>query len=390
MLSFAAAHKTMLAHVRPLPTEEVPLDECAGRVLMTDISSDIDMPPFDKSAMDGYACRRADLPGPLRVLGSIPAGCVTDLVLEPGTCVEIMTGAPLPHEADCVVMVEHVRTDGDTIVRVQASGADNICRRAEDIATGQVVLRTGTLLGPAEVAVLAGAGATRVPVARRVRVGVLATGSELVTIDQLPSGAHIRDSNSHQLIAQLQTLGADAWRLGIVADEREMILAALATARRECDLVICSGGVSMGNLDLVPELLEASGFDLCFDSVAMQPGRPTVFGDTGDCYCCGLPGNPVSTFVVTELLLRPFIYALAGHAWYPRWHRSVLAVDVERRNARRQSALPVVWRDPLHVEPVAYHGSAHIHAYTAAQGLLILPIGTARLSAGSEIDVRSL
>lgn len=393
MITFDQALDCMLAAARPLAQECVPLAEALGRVLAEDVLSDVDMPPFAKSAMDGFACRRADLPGPFTVVEEIPAGRLPQKTIGAGEAARIMTGAPVPEGADCVLMIEETVSEADGRVRFAgARTADNICAQAEDVRRGEVVLARGSLLGPAHLAVLAAVGKTEVAVARRPRLSIIATGSELVAPEVVPSGALIRNSNSPQLLAQAQLAGAVATYYGIVADDPQATRDAIARARDENDVVVLSGGVSAGDFDYVPAALADCGYRILFDSVAMQPGRPTVFGERvdGQGWCVGLPGNPVSTYVIFELMLRPFLARLMGHALQPRWVEAELGEDIRRRNTKRQAALPVRFHGNATVRQIEYHGSGHIAAMTVAEGLVFLPVGCGELRQGSRVPVRLL
>ncbi len=391
MITFDKALARMLAAARPLGLEQVPFGETIGRVLAEDVRADTDMPPFAKSAMDGFACRRADLPGPLRVVEEIPAGRMPQHAIGPGEAARIMTGAPVPQGADCVLMIEDTVEETDGRVRFTGERtADNLCLRGEDVRQGEVVLPAGSLLGTAHLAVLAAVGKIEVAVARRPRVGIIATGSELVEPDDTPQGAMIRNSNSPQLLTQAALAGAAVKYYGIVADDPGATRAAIARARDENDVVVLSGGVSAGDFDYVPAALADCGYRIVFDSVAMQPGRPTVFGELADGvgWCVGLPGNPVSTYVIFELMLHPFLLGLQGHAWRPREVEAVLDEDVRRRNVKRQAAMPVRFSKPGRVRLIEYHGSGHIAAMTVAEGLVFLPVGCAELKAGERVRVR--
>ncbi|MFH0940105.1 MAG: gephyrin-like molybdotransferase Glp [Planctomycetota bacterium] len=389
MISFDEALRRVLTIARRLPAEPVALEACCGRVLAEDAQSDMDLPPFRKSAMDGYACRRTDLPGPLRVLESIAAGRMPAHAIETTTCSKIMTGAPLPNGADCVIMLEDTATGDDGRIRFTGrQTADNFCDQGEDAQAGDVVMRSGDMLGPAEVGVLATVGCVAPRVSRQPRVAIIATGSELCAAAERPSGAGIRDSNSHQLAAQICRIGAQVTRIGVVHDDETLITDSINRLRSSHDVLVLSGGVSTGDFDFVPGVLRRLGFELAFDSVAMQPGRPTIFGDDGSSYVCGLPGNPVSTFVVCELLLRPFLLALQGHVFKPRWVAARLATPIRRKRSARQLAVPVRFVTPETVEPVEYHGSAHIHAYTKADGFLLSPIGVSEILQGAAVHVR--
>lgn len=390
MITYDEAYDRMMAAVTLLPAETVALSEATGRILAEDIASDIDMPPFDKSAMDGYACRRADLAkGQLTVIEEIPAGAWPQKHVTEGTCARILTGAPLPLGADCVLMQEQTQREGDLVRIHKTETSDNLCRRAEDIRTGDVVLRRGERIAPAQIAVLATVGATRPSVIRQPHVAILATGSELVEPDARPSLAQIRNSNSWQLAAQVRAMGALPSYSGILEDREDIIAAAIEEAMLSSDLLLLSGGVSTGDYDLVPGILQKLGFTFSFDSVAMQPGRPTVFGRKGQIYCCGLPGNPVSTYVIFEILVKPFLYRLMGHDWQPLLVEARLSKPIFRRKAQRQANIPVRFLAPDLVEPIEYHGSAHINAMTQAQGIICIPVGQTTINEGECVRVRS-
>jgi len=390
MITFDEALARMQAAARPLPGERVSFEAAVGRVLAEDVHSDVDMPPFNKSAMDGFACRRADLPGPFAVVEEIPAGRLPQRAIGAFEAARIMTGAPVPQGADCVLMIEDTVTDPDGRVRFTGErSADNICAQAEDVRIGETVLARGSLLGPAHLAVLASVGEIAVAVARKPRVAIIATGSELVPASEKPHGALIRNSNSPQLCAQAALAGALPTYYGIVPDDPEATRATIRRARDENDVVVLSGGVSAGDFDYVPAALADCGYRIIFDSVAMQPGRPTVFGECDSGWCVGLPGNPVSTYVIFELLLKPFIYRLMGHDFQPRWIAAELGEDIRRRNTKRQASLPVRFVEPGVVRQIDYHGSGHIAAMTQAEALLILPVGCGELKQGSRVHVRS-
>ncbi len=393
MIPYDEALMKTLDAARLLPGEETTLEQSLGRVLARDVQSDVDIPPFDKSAMDGFACRRADLDQPLTMVDHIPAGKLPSHALGPGQCAEIMTGAAVSPGADCVVKVEDTAKNPDGRIRFNAAKTStNICYRGEDVRIGDTVLQCGARIGPAEIALLASVGCTRPWVACRPRVAVIPTGSELVEPHRKPEGAMIRNSNSHQLCAQVTAMGATAWYDGIAGDQQAVIHSAIENAAAEKDLLLLSGGVSVGVYDLVPGILKANGFELLFESVAMKPGKPTVFGlrDDGQrrVYCCGLPGNPVSTYVIFEILVKPFLYALMGHAYQPTIVPARLKESISRKKTVRQSSIPVRLLAGGTAEPIKYHGSAHIHAMCKAHGIVTVPVGVGKLEKGQVVDVR--
>lgn len=391
MITYDEAYRRMMATALPLPAETIGLSDAPGRILAEDVISDIDMPPFNKSGMDGYACRREDLPlGELRIIEEIPAGVWPQKTVTTGTCARILTGAPVPEGADCVVMQEQTARHGDLVQVRHAETANNICRRAEDIHAGDVVLRRGVKITPAHVAVLATVGAAHLNVARRPRVSIMATGSELVEPATRPDRARIRNSNAWQLAAQVREMGATADYCGILADREETIRSAIEQAMQTSDLLLLSGGVSTGDYDLVPGILQKLGFSFEFDSVAIQPGRPTVFGKKDAIYCFGLPGNPVATFLIFEILVKPFLYRLAGHDYQPMTVEARLTQPLRRKKTHRQGSIPVRFTAPGEVEPVEYHGTAHINAMAPAHGFLFIPIGQTGFERGDLVRVRLL
>lgn len=390
MITLDEALARMMAVAQTMPGETVALTEATGRILAAGVYADVDMPPFDKSAMDGYACRRENLADGvlLDVIEEIPAGAWPRKAVRPGTCSRILTGAPVPEGADCVIRQEQTERQGARLRIVRADTPDNICRKAEDIRNGDRVLDAGEPITPARLAVLAAVGCVMPRVACRPRVTVLATGNEIVEPHCRPAGAQIRNSNSYQLGAQLERTGVAGRYAGIVKDDLEELVEKIEQAKEKSDLVLVSGGVSEGNYDFVPEAFRRCGYRLLFESVAIQPGRPTVFGTDGRSFCCGLPGNPVSTFVVFEILLKPFLYAMMGRRDHISLVAAVLAKTVRRRKADRQSILPVRFVEPGRVEAVEYHGSAHVSALSQADALLTIPAGVSEIKEGTAIHVR--
>ncbi|UCG59416.1 MAG: molybdopterin molybdotransferase MoeA [Phycisphaerales bacterium] len=388
MLTLEEALEMVLSSARQLGSERVDLAVALNRILAEDVTSDIDVPPFDRSAMDGYACRRTDLASELLVVETIRAGCAPRETVGPNQCSKIMTGAVVPQGADCVIMKEYTDAPRESAVRfVGDKTADNICLKGEDIGAGEVVLRGGTRIRPQHIATLATVGCTHPLVSEQPKVGILSTGDELVKPDEKPGYSQIRESNSHQLSAQIGQIGGMARNYGIVPDHRQDTDKALREAMAENDVVILSGGVSAGDYDFVPDVMTQIGINVLFRKIAIKPGKPTVFGVWDDVYCFGLPGNPVSSFVVFELLVKPFMYRLMGHDYRPPRVRVSLATKVSRRKTERRSWIPVVIMDDLRAEPVEYHGSADIRALADAHGLISLDIGVAEIPEGTTVWV---
>ncbi len=398
MISFDDALRTVLDRARRLDPERVALHEALGRVLAEDIASDVDMPPFDKSAMDGFAVVAADLaqvPATLPVVQDIPAGAMPSEPIRPGQCARIMTGAPVPGGADTVVRVEDTEPGPPpnhvTFLKPTDKGK-NICWHAEDVSTGDVVLRAGHVIRAPETALLASCGRVHVSVHQQPRIAVLSTGNEVVPVDCVPEPGQIRDANSHYVVARLERLGIEAVSLGIARDEETDLRQAIREGL-ESDVLVLSGGVSMGDYDLVPGILKELGTEILFDSVAMQPGRPTVFGLCGATCIFGLPGNPVSVLVASELLLVPAMRAMMGHDEVSSPRRTVTLVERAKHRAGRIAHIPGLLaegEDGPTARPLPYHGSAHIHALSESNCLIVLPSDVPVLEPGSTAEVIEL
>ena len=391
MLSFEKAFEIVLKSAYLLGTECVDIAHVLNRVLAEDVKSDIDIPPFNKAAMDGYACRREDIANELAIIETIPAGVPAKKAIGPNQCARIMTGATVPKGADCVIMVEFAENPTENTVQFTGKEtAGNICTRAEDIKAGQTVLRKGALIKSRHIATLAAIGCANPCVAVRPRVAVIATGNELVAPAEKPRTSQIRDSNSFQLVAQAESVGAVTKNYGIVGDTKQDIDAAIGTAIAENDVVLVSGGVSVGDFDFVPDILKQNGFELMFEKIAIKPGKPTVFGVSKNVFCFGMPGHPVSGFVMCELLVKPFLYKLMGHDFTALEIKMPLGTSISRKKEARPSWIPVVITDEGTARPVEYHGSAHLNALCGADGLFCIPKGTAELEEGTMVSVRHI
>jgi molybdopterin molybdotransferase len=391
MLSYEDAFEKMMSKSRVLRTEHVDLENALGRILGQNVRSDIDMPPFNKAAMDGYACRREDLPYPMQVMESITAGQMPKKKIGKGQCSKILTGSPVPQGADCVIMVEFTKIDSDGKINFTGlNTADNICSRGEDIKSGELVVKSGEKLNSAHIATMAAAGITRPRVIVQPKVAVIATGSELVDINQKPVGAYIRDSNSYQIYAQLRSIDVPANRMGFVIDSEKAIAEVINKACRTHEIIIIAGGVSIGDFDIVPDVLKTCGFSFEFESVAISPGHPTIFGDNRTIWCFGLPGNPVANFIVFERFVKPFLYSVQGHDYSPAIVSATLQNDFIRKKSMFQSMFPVKFTSSSTVKSIPYHGAAHINSYTKADGLAIIPAGTLEIKTGSKINVQLL
>lgn len=374
MISSTDALEIILDTAKPLPTETVSLEDACGRVLAQEVTSDVDMPPFNKSAMDGYACKRAALPGPFRVIETIQAGAPPRKTISEGECAKIMTGACVPEGADCVVMVEHTKEDEQGNIHfTKEETATNICLAGEDVHTGDILLHRGIVLEPRHIAVLAASGCVQPEVACQPKVGIIATGNELVEPETVPGKSQIRNINGWQTRIQVKQISAAINYYGIVPDVEEKLDAVLKRAINENDVVIFSGGVSMGDYDFVPNIMAKNGIKILFDAIAMKPGKPTTFGVGPSVYCFGLPGNPVSAFLQCETFVKPLLYALMGHTFQAPWDSYPLAKTYRRKKADRESWVPVIRTPKGKIQPKTYHGSAHITSLADIFGFMVVP-----------------
>ena len=388
-LTFNHAFDTVLKTAPLCTSERIPLIEAAGRVLAADIRSDVNMPPMDLSTMDGYACRSQDRDRTLTVIETIAAGTVPAKTVTAGTCSRIMTGAPVPRGADTVVMFEDTVFDNkkETVTIVNNQENRNIRFHAEDVCKGDIVLQKGALIEAPHIAILSSVGKSLVRVTKKPRVGIIATGDELVEPNVRPRMGQIRNSNSYQLFAQVKQCGAEPIYFGIVKDDPTSLDKALKKALPKCEVLLLSGGVSMGDFDFVPQILKQNGITLQFEKIAIKPGKPTVYGTAGKKRLFGMPGNPVSTFVIFEILVKPFLYKMMGYSFKRMNIRLTCAKDITRKNADRQEFRPIFISADGMVEPFEYHGSAHIHAYTYADGIISIPADQKIIRAGTTIEV---
>lgn len=400
MISVEEALSIVLERAVRLPPETVDFLDAPGRVLAEDVVSDIDLPPFARSAVDGYALRVADvetLPARLRVVGTIPAGTYPSFRVGRGQAAQIMTGAPVPEGADAVQRVESTRSDDRTVEILETvSSGQNIAPRGSEVRRGACVLRAGTRVDPAAVAVAATVGKTRLNVGRRPRVAILATGDELVHPSEMPRPGQIRNSNGFSLLAQAQSVGAETTYLGVARDTEASLREPLRRGL-SYDVLLLSGGVSMGRFDLVEGVLQQLGVEILVSAVALKPGKPLVFGarpaEAGLVF--GLPGNPVSTMVTFELFVRPALAKMEGSASPCRsLVRAELVRPLSNRGPRR-AFLPG-WLAPdgvdgrLLAHPIETRGSGDIVAFSKANALLVVPEQRERLEAGEPLLVYPL
>lgn len=375
-------------------TERVPLAAAAGRVLAAPVVADRDQPPFARATRDGFACRAADLAkGRLRVVGQLRAGeAWTQGAIKPGEAVEIMTGAGAPAGADCVAMVEHVTVAEGHVglagTRELAPG-ENIVPAGAEARAGAVVVPAGRRVGVTETGAAAACGHAELTVFARPRVAILATGDELVEVTETPGAHQIRNSNSYSLAAQTRAAGGEPKILPIVQDDGAATERAIREAW-DCDLVLLTGGVSMGKFDFVEQALLALGADFFFTGARIQPGRPVVFGKLASAYFLGLPGNPVSTMVTFALFAAPLLRALGGESeCRPRFEMARLEEEVRVKTGLTRFLPAWVEGDVrgARVRRIAWQGSGDLAAAAKANGFLVVPETAELLAAGEIVTV---
>ena len=400
VLEFDRAMEVVLSHAAALAApgrERVELLAARGRVLGVDVAADRDQPPFDRSTRDGFAVRASDIAAGLElaVVGQLRAGEMwAGGPTASGTAIEIMTGAPMPVGVDAVVMVEHVQRVEERI-RIEAGrslrGGENVVPRGSEARVGQVVLPIGTVITAAEIALAAACGQAELNVFRRPRVAIVATGDELVELDEVPELQQIRNSNSYGLAALVEAAGGVAMRLPIARDVQAAVLAAIE-AGRGTGLLVLSGGVSMGQYDLVEEVLDSLGAEFFFTGVKMQPGKPVVFGrlpargEFPAQYFFGLPGNPISTQVTFHVFVEPLIRALCGAgARGPQFVQATLQEDVAGKIGLTR-LLPAQLED-VGVKLMGWQGSGDLAANARANCYALLPADRQSFAAGEVIRI---
>jgi molybdopterin molybdotransferase len=394
LLSIAAARELVRKAAQPLPAESVPIDDARDRVLAADVDAAGDVPPFPCSAMDGYAIKPGPAGRTLTVVGESRAGLPTDQPLGEGEAIRISTGGAIPAGATAVIPQENVdATNGEIIARTTVREGDHIRDRGEDMRAGTTVLMTGTVLGAAELGAAVAAGAGRLTVAKRPRVQVLSTGDELKAPGEPLGPGEIHNSNGPMLVALAEHQGAISAPAGRLPDDRAATEAGLSSALESADVVIVSGGVSVGPHDHVKPALASLGVEEVFWRVALQPGKPTWFGRRASTLVFGLPGNPVSAVVTFALFVQPALARLQGRAdEHPLYSEAVLATAV-RRNPDREQALRVrlePHNGRLVAIPNGPQGSHIVTSLLGADALALVPAGEGELEAGAAVALEPL
>lgn len=394
MLSYEEALEELLANVpKPKPIQ-VPLREALGRVLAAPVVADLDLPPFRKSFVDGFAVRSQDAgqaPVKLEVVGIIAAGDSNQPLVGTGQAAQIMTGAPVPPGADAVQMVEKTRQESESEVELlePVGLGENVAAKGSEVQFGETVLTQGRVVGSAETGVLATFGRAEVEIYAAPRIAVIPTGGELVEVDQKPKFGQIRNSNAYALWAQCRQLGVEATVFPPVPDEPDLVRRSVREGLHY-DLTIFTGGVSMGEYDYVPQVLAEEGVTVFFHKAAIKPGKPILVGRKNDHMIFGLPGNPVSAFVTFELFVRPAVRRWMGFKRHSlRKVSGELVTDATQKPGRKffKQAMTVWVEDRFKVRPIETRGSADLVAFSSANSLLILESDVAHLKAGQQVEV---
>lgn len=396
LLSVAQARDRVLSLTRPVEGfEQLAIRSALGRVLYRDVRANFDVPPHTNSAMDGYAVRASDLPPQgvrdYRLVGSAYAGRPFAGAVGEGECVRVMTGAPIPAGTDTVVMQEQAQVLGNC-VRIGGGhrAGQNVRQAGEDLSTGEIMLGRGSRIGAAELGMLASEGITEVRVYRRPRVAFFSTGDELRSLGEALGPGEIYDSNRYTLFGMLSESGVALRDMGVVRDRRRDILAAFRQAAAEADLVITTGGVSVGEADYVHEALETLG-QIDFWKVAMKPGRPLAFGPLGEALFFGLPGNPVAAMVTFDQFVKPALSRLKGELSSPRLRlRAHCTSTLRKRVGRTEFVRGLLEPDgegQWRVKSAGPQGSGRLSSMSRANCLIILPAEVETVESGSEVQV---
>ena len=400
MISLEAALSQILAAIRPLGMEKINLLDALGRVIGEDIVASRPVPPKDNSAMDGYALRSEDIYGAsrerpvvLNVIEDIPAGAIPQKRVGQGQAARIMTGAPVPGGADAVTRMEDTEKDGQAVrIFVEVPAGQDIRLAGEDVRPGETVISRGDMIRPAEIGMLAALGRVFISVHQKPLVAILATGNELVDVDENPSPWQIISSNSYALAAQVLDCGAIPLQIGIAKDTREDLTAKLKSALR-ADLIISSGGVSVGDYDLVKDIMKEVGNRMQFWQVAMRPGKPLAFGAMDGVPLFGLPGNPVSSMVSFEQFVRPSILKMMGHRnLFRRTIQAVLTESIDKKKGTRHFIRARITFEDGRYRAVSTgeQGSGILKSMVQANGLIVLPDDAASVKAGDMVTVQLL
>ena len=384
MIKLKEAYEIVAGEVgsRRFETENVPLNKAANRITAEDILSPIDLPPFDKSAMDGYAIPVGEFLDEYDIDAIVAAGSFYGKPVPEGHCVKIMTGAPVPEGIARVVMWEHTEESEERIKIKRKSSKSNICRKGEDLKKGEVLCPEGTILSPLALANVSLGGVRNVNVAVRPTAAVFSTGDELLPAGTPITSGKIYDSNGPMINALLNDMGIPVAFTGHLPDKLDETVEGLRKGLDAADVVILSGAVSKGDYDCLPEAFRLCGLEIQFDEIAVKPGKPTTFAISENNVVFGLPGNPVSSFLMFHLFVRPMLYMMQGYMNHPRVFKCRLKNDVNSKKNERDRFIPVQLDIDGYAIPIEYHGSGHLTALSRADGFLEIESGVTFIPAG--------
>lgn len=400
MIQVDEAREIILSKIDFKGVEKVSLDNALGRILAEDIVAQRSNPPMDNSAMDGYAVITADIlsatpdnPVKLEVVEHVPAGAVATVTLKNHQAIRIMTGAPIPQGADAVLMQEDTDKNGNGILaKDKTEVGENIRLAGEDVKVGDLVIKKGVAITPSHIGMMAVVGRSNIYVSQRPTVAILSTGDEIIELDGHPTGPCIYNSNGYMLAAQIRSAGGIPCYLGVAKDNEEDLMEKFDWALK-CDIVVSSGGVSVGDYDLVKATLDKMGNEMAFWKVAMKPGKPLAFGKIGEIPVFGLPGNPVSSFVSFEQFARPAIKKMMGaNEILPRTVQAKLTRTIHKKTGRLHFMSAVVsWDNGEYtVAPAEEQGSGVLKSTVNANGLLVFPLEKDELKNGEQVIVQLL
>lgn len=390
MLSFEEALKIILENTPLLEKKETTLTDSYNRVLAEDILADVDMPSFNKSAVDGFACKNPVEGSQLKIRETISAGTNPEYSVSEGYCSKIMTGAPVPEGANWIVMIEHTNITEEGRVQILKKGKkSNIATKAEDFKKGEKIVSAGTFIKPQHIPILASVGKVNPLVYNIPSVSLITTGDELVEPEKVPVEGQIRNTNASQLVSQFGYMGIKPVYQGIIKDEENHLLEKIKHSVTDYDLTVMTGGVSMGDYDYVPYMLKKAGVEILFHNIAMKPGKPTIFGKYNRHLVIGLPGNPVSTFLQFELLIKPMVVKMMGGEYKTINIKMPVGEFVKSKKEERESWKPV-YIENGQVFTLPYHGSGHFHALNKAEGFIRIPAEQEKIEKGELVDVRQI
>lgn len=368
--------------------ENIKFTESLGRVLYEDIIVDEDYPPFNRSAVDGYATKKEFIDKPLKVVGTIAAGNIIEYKIKEGECLKVMTGSYLPEGIDYIAKIEDTEVEGTNYIRIKnIDDKSNIRYKGEDLKANQIVLRRGTLIKPQHIAIMASIGKNSVKVYNSLSVAIFSTGNEIVEPFMTPSPGKIRNSNAYQLLIQCKKIGINAHYLGIIPDIFDYIYDALRKIERQYNVIILTGGVSKGEYDYVYKAINELKYEILFHYILVQPGHPCMVAKSSRSLIFALPGNPVSAYFQFEFLIKPAIFKMMGHNYNPVTIEAKIGCDYKRKNTNKTVLHPVKIKDGL-VYPLEYHGSAHLFSLNEAIGVMIIPPNTTTIKKNENVFIR--